>query len=255
MSPKYYIKKYYPQSPPHHNLVEEILLGGILINPNIIKITILELDIKYFAIELHQLIYRTMLHIYTDYKYIDIIILINTLWDINLLNKVGGIQKILNLIKQAQIFISISVDSIVIQYYIDILKNKYFRRLLIQYGYYIIRLAHLTYLSNSTISLKAEKYLTRINYLLKNQDLYGIKYLLTNFLFNLKSNNFICYDMSIMTGFKEIDKITGGFKNSDLIIIAGRPSMGKTSFVLSIISNIITSTKIRVGIFSLETSK
>jgi replicative DNA helicase len=255
MSIKHYIKKYHTQLPPQHNLVEEILLGGILIKPNILILTITELDIEYFAIETHQLIYRTILQIYAEYKYVDPIVLINTLWEKNLLHEAGGMQKILNLIKQAQIFISISCNNIAIQYYIDMIKNKYFRRLLIQYGYYIIKLAHLTYISNNNIANKADKYLNQLENLLEKQYTEGIKTLVTNFLINLKAQNTIIDKKNLLTGFQEIDKITGGFKNSDLIIIAGRPSMGKTSFILSIIRNMITSTKIRVGIFSLETSK
>ena len=87
------MKKYHIQLPPQHNLAEEILLGGVLINPSIITLTIIELNIESFAIEAHQLIYRTMLQVYADHKYIDSITLINTLWEMNLLYEAGGMKK------------------------------------------------------------------------------------------------------------------------------------------------------------------
>jgi replicative DNA helicase len=249
------MKKYHIQLPPQHNLAEEILLGGILINPNVITLTIIELSIDFFAIETHQLLYRTILQIYADYQYVDPIILINTLWEINLLHEAGGIKKILDLIKQAQIFIPKSVANISIKYYINIVKDKYFRRLLIQYGYYIIKLAHISDISRDIISFKADKYLNQIRNISENKGSQEIKYVITNFLLGIKSQNFTFKETGLMSGFQEIDKITDGFKNSDLIIIAGRPSMGKTSFGLSIITNLITSSNIKIGIFSLETSK
>jgi replicative DNA helicase len=249
------MKKHHIQLPPQHNLAEEILLGSVLVNPNIIMLTIIELKIESFAIETHQLIYRTMLQIYADHKYIDSISLINTLWEMNLLYEVGGMKKILNLIKQAQIFIPKSVNNITIKYYIKIIRDKYFRRLLIQYGYYIIKLAHLTYISKTIVCFKADKYLDEIKNTLESPNSIGIKSLLTNFLLNIKSQNIIIQETGLKCGFQEIDQITDGFKNNDLIIIAGRPSMGKTSFGLSIIINIINSKNINIGIFSLETSK
>nr|QHO64095.1 Replication helicase subunit [Lympha mucosa] len=249
------MKKYHIQLPPQHNLAEEILLGGLLINPNAITLAIIDLSIDVFAIETHQLLYRTIVQIYSDNKYIDPIILINTLWEINLLYEAGGIKKILDLIKQAQIFIPKSINNISIKYYIKIVKDKYFRRLLIQYGYYIIKLAHISDISRDIISFKADKYLNQIRNISETKSSQEIKYIITDFLLSIKSQNFISKEKGLMSGFQEIDKITDGFKNSDLIIIAGRPSMGKTSLGLSIINNLMNDSNIKIGIFSLETSK
>nr|YP_009297856.1 replication helicase subunit [Kumanoa americana]AOM67590.1 replication helicase subunit [Kumanoa americana] len=258
MTTDHYIQKYYTKLPPQHNLIEEILLGGIITNCNVLTLAKLDLEIEYFAIDNNKLIYTIIIEIHEKYKYVDSIILINTLWELNLLHEVGGIQKILNLMKQGQVFLPIFTANKIIKYYIDTIKNKYFRRLLIQYGYFIIKLAHISYISNYTIASKADKYLNRLGHVLKKHESQEIPTILTNFLLHLKTNQTIEYEKGLMSGFTEIDQITGGFKNSDLIIIAGRPSMGKTSFALSIISNIInlssSNTKIKVGIFSLETS-
>nr|UEQ12019.1 replication helicase subunit [Kumanoa mahlacensis] len=258
MTTNHYIKKYYTQLPPQHNLIEEILLGGIITNFNVLTLAKLGLEIKHFAINSNQLIYTIIIQIYKKYKYVNSIVLINTLWEINILHEVGGIQKILNLIKQGQTFLPIFTENNIIKYYIDTVKDKYFRRLLIQYGYFIIKLAHINHVSNHTISLKADKYLNQLGNFLKKHESQEVPTILTNFLLNLKTNQIIDHEQGLISGFTELDQITGGFKNSDLIIVAGRPSMGKTSFALSIISNIIqlssSNTKIKIGIFSLETS-
>nr|YP_009628797.1 replication helicase subunit [Balbiania investiens]QBX88580.1 replication helicase subunit [Balbiania investiens] len=250
-----HVKKYYEQLPPQNNLAEEILLGGILINTQVIQITIRELGPESFALETHQLIYRTTVEIYSRYKYIDSIILINTLWELNLLNKIGGITKILDLLKQAHIFMSNSVTNLTIDYYINLIKDKYLRRLLIQYGYNIIKLAHISSVPQDTMLFKANKYLTNIAYLLNKRNQEQVNFLLTEILLNLKHNKNSKTSKGLISGFKSLDSITNGFKNSDLIVIAGRPSMGKTSLVLSIVNNLINANNTGIGIFSLEMSK
>jgi replicative DNA helicase len=250
-----YVKKYYEQLPPQNNLAEEILLGGILINTQIVQITIRELGPESFALETHQLIYRTTIEIYSKYKYIDSIILINTLWELNLLNKIGGITKILDLLKQAHIFMSNSVTNLTIDYYINLIKDKYLRRLLVQYGYNIIRLAHISSVPQDTMLFKANKYLTNITYLLNKRNQEQVNCLLTQILLNLKNDNNSGNSKGLISGFRSLDSMTNGFKNSDLIVIAGRPSMGKTSLVLSIVNNLISANNTGIGIFSLEMSK
>lgn len=247
--------KYYEQLPPQHNLAEEIMLGGILLRSKVIEIAIKELVIESFALEAHQLIYRTIIDIYFEYHYIDSIILINTLWELNLLNEIGGINKILNLLRQGQVFISKDIKNTKIEYYIKLIQDKYFRRLLIQYGYDIVKLSYNTSISNETILFKTEKYINNIKNIFLNDTQTNITQRVTEILLQLKSNNYSQSHVGLQTGFKTLDKITSGFKNSDLIIIAGRPSMGKTSLSLNITFNLIQKYYQGICIFSLEMSK
>nr|YP_010873254.1 Replication helicase subunit [Nemalion vermiculare]WGV34312.1 Replication helicase subunit [Nemalion vermiculare] len=257
MPKKDYQIRYHEQLPPQHNLAEEIIIGGMLINPEITQLVISELSIASFTIETHQLIYRAILEIYLHNRYIDSIVLINTLWELNLLSKVGGINKILNVLKQAQIFISRESKSVNTnaKYYVYLIKDKYIRRLLIQYGNQIIKLAHTPSIGSHNIFLKTNKYLEKIQKTIRQEDETSISSTLTQLLFSLKSEVFLTNNQQLHSGFQELDRVTGGFNNGDLIVVAGRPSMGKTSFSLSVAFNIIQQKHKGICIFSLEMSR
>nr|YP_009313584.1 Replication helicase subunit [Galaxaura rugosa]SCW21838.1 Replication helicase subunit [Galaxaura rugosa] len=247
--------KYHEQLPPQHGLAEEIILGGILTHQDIIKITINKLTIDSFSLEINQLIYRTIIETHNRDNYIDPIILINNLWESNLLSKVGGIQKVLDLLKYGQIFTSNAFKHILIPYYIKLLQDKYFRRLLIQYGYDVIRLAYITNLDYSAILFKTEKYIKKIKEFIIVNDQITLSSSLTEILLSIKNQNINYENLRIESGFKKLDNLIYGFHNTDLIVIAGRPSMGKTSFSLNIALNLLQQNNKGICIFSLEMSR
>nr|YP_009314811.1 Replication helicase subunit [Neoizziella asiatica]SCW23266.1 Replication helicase subunit [Neoizziella asiatica] len=247
--------KYHEQLPPQNNLAEEIVLGGILVNIEIMQLAINELITESFCLETHQIIYRTIIEIYITKDYVDSIILINTLWDLNLLNHIGGIRKILNLLKNAQIFISQDLTYPTAQYYINLIKDKYLRRLLIQHGYNIIKLAYISSITPKTLFTKTNKYLENIQNQLTYAKDDNMSFLLSNLLINLQEEYSINNNKMVMSGFTDLDKISHGFKAGDLIVIAGRPSMGKTSFSLNIATNLIQKHSQSICIFSLEMSR
>nr|YP_009313380.1 Replication helicase subunit [Dichotomaria marginata]SCW21634.1 Replication helicase subunit [Dichotomaria marginata] len=247
--------KYHEQFPPQHGLAEEIILGGILTNQEIIKTSIERLVVDSFSLEIHQLIYRTIIDIYTKDKYIDPIILINNLWELNLLNKIGGIQKILDLLRYGQIFSSNLYKNILVEHYIKLLQDRYLRRILIQYGYDIIRLAYIPNLGYSTIFFKIDKYIDKMKELIVTDDYKNISNSLTNILFKIKNHHSSQKPTTISSGFYNLDSLINGFQQSDLIVIAGRPSMGKTSFSLNIALNLLKQNNKGICIFSLEMSR
>lgn len=250
-----YVQKHFRQMPPHNNLVEEILLGGILLNTYIAQLVTVELVIESFSIETHQIIYRAIIGIYSKYQNVNSILLINILWEINLLQKIGGVSKILYLLQQAQMFINQKSSEFTILYYINLIKTQYARRLLIQYGYYAIKLGYSS-IPYQNIFTKINKQLTEIHYLLNKNTTTNTNILLTNILLKIKSNNLITYQNEcLFSGFSALDNIINGFKNSDFIVIAGRPSMGKTSLSLNIICNSIQQCNAQVILFSLEMSQ
>nr|UNJ79103.1 replication helicase subunit [Thorea hispida] len=250
-----YHQKHFIQIPPHNNLAEEILLGGILLNIYIIQIVKIELAIESFSIETHQIIYRAIISVYSKYQYINPILLINMLWEINLLQKIGGVTKILFLLKQGQMFIPQKSSEFTILYYTNLIKEQYARRLLIQYGHYAIKLGY-SCITYKNIFTKINKQLTEINYLLNKNKTTNTSILLTHILLKIKSNNLFSYDNNYLSsGFPSLDNIIYGFTNGDFIVIAGRPSMGKTSLSLNIICNSIQQYNVQIALFSLEMSQ
>ena len=247
--------KYHEQFPPQNNLAEEIVLGGILVNTEIMQLAINELITESFSLETHQIIYRTIIEIYIKKDYIDSIILINTLWDLNLLSNVGGIKKILNLLKNAQIFVSHEFKHLTAQYYVNVIKDKYLRRLLIQYGYNIIKIAYISSITPHILLNKTDQYLNQIKTQYHYQDQDKVNSTLANLLLNLRSSYQLNANKQILSGFHELDNMSNGFHEGDLIIIAGRPSMGKTSFSLNIATNLLTQQQQGICIFSLEMSR
>nr|QCI06564.1 replication helicase subunit [Erythroglossum lusitanicum] len=165
--------------------------------------------------------------------------------------------------KQSQIFIASSDIYIYIEELIKIINFNYIKRLLIQYGHNIIKLAYIPEISNDILYNKASKYLNLTeNKIPKTNNIKTFKQLISNFLVDIQYNekktkeNKKNYqnNISIKSGFKKIDKLTTGLTKGDIIVLAGRPSMGKTSLAINIAYNISYTLKSSVSIFSLEMS-
>nr|YP_009315424.1 Replication helicase subunit [Yamadaella caenomyce]SCW23879.1 Replication helicase subunit [Yamadaella caenomyce] len=250
-----YLPKYHHQIPPQNSLAEEIILGGTLLNQEISQISINELTIETFSLESHQLIFRAITEIYIKERYLDPIMLINNMWELNLLEKIGGINKIIIILKQAQIFISSSYSYINIYHYISIIKDRYLRRLLIQYGYYTIQLGYCSTIQTVALVRKAENYLRNIRNAHEIKLTSDTHTSLTTILLNLRSTYPPIQLKHVKSGFRSLDKISNGFHEGDLIVIAGRPAMGKTSLSLNVAFNIIRDMHKGICIFSLEMSQ
>lgn len=241
------------QLPPQHILVEEIIIGQLLLNTKFKQYIIDRINPNVFTIQKHRILYLSIIHINNKNKNINTIELINQLWTKQLLNSIGGIKNIIYIIQKSQtIFTNYHQDSY-IKLFITILHYYYIKRLFIQYSYSILQFNYIHNINIQQIYQKSIKYLNTIyktHYRHNSSNLY---HNISNFLNKLdKSSTKNCTTFS---GFKELDKITNGFKAGELIIIAGRPSMGKTSLAINIAYNLISHFNIPVHIFSLEMSK
>lgn len=244
----------YNRLPPQNILAEEILLGYLLVNEiaahNII--TIVKSD--FFSLEKHQILYINIINIYNQYNHINTTHLIYLLWNKKLLCKIGGLNQITQLIKKSQVLLSYSEKNDLIQEYIKIMYRHYTKRIFIQYSYNILQLSYINRISIQQLHDKSTHYLQNISKLVHLEKDNTLNHLISHFLSNFHTtiHNF---NQHIFSGFKALDEITNGFKDGDLIVIAGRPSMGKTSFVINITHHIIMKLNLGVYIFSLEMSK
>lgn len=248
--------------PPQNYLSEQLLLGIILINPNIlINITPL-INRECFFLEPHKIIYDNLIELHKHNSLYPIQIL-EYLYNKENLHEIGGIEKILDLMKQSQIFtIYLDVNKYAEQL-IKSIHNNYSKRLLIQYAYNIIQLAYVKQFSGYQIYNKASQYLNQTSQDIPRNNIINFKELITQFLLTLKINKEskkIEYKTKkefnkLKSGFLKLDELSQGMNSGDLIIIAGRPSMGKTSLAINILHNMLIEANIGISIFSLEMSK
>jgi len=233
---------------PHNFLAEKIVLSCLIKNSETIEITSRTLLIEAFYFKNHQEIYRAIIFMYRNKVSIDIFTLITFLQDNGLLQKVGGIKVLTEVISQP-------TNLIYLEDYLSLVKDKFIRRSLIKLGYETINSGYVTNIPLETILEKLENKLFNITNTTKTQNLSTNAELLDNIFFKLKTKSLNPTFSGLLSGFYDLDSLIHGFQKSDLIIIAGRPSMGKTAFGLSIASNIIKSSKLPIIFFSLEMSK
>nr|QJF58271.1 replicative DNA helicase subunit [Corallina officinalis]QJF58470.1 replicative DNA helicase subunit [Corallina officinalis]QJF58669.1 replicative DNA helicase subunit [Corallina officinalis]QJF58868.1 replicative DNA helicase subunit [Corallina officinalis] len=241
--------------PPHNIIAEEIIIGYLLSDSIIARNIIDNIHSYLFTLEKHQILYLNLIEIYNEYSRADIPKLINKLWTKNLLRIIGGIEEIVTLIQKTQSISAYYDENIHIQYFIEILYYYYIKRLFIQYSYCILELSYIKNISTQQIYTKSTQYIQKIGQLLSLQKRNYFNNLVNQFILNIYLNENKNIDVNILSGFKDLDELTHGFKKGDLIVIAGRPSMGKTSLAINITNHLILNLQLSVYIFSLEMSK
>ena len=164
------------------------------------------------------------------------------------LNKIGGTKVLLELINQIP-------NLVYLEEYIQLIQDKFLRRSLINLGYEAINSAYITNIPLEKILDDFEKKSFKLtNELVESKKLTTAELFLTVFL-ELKEKALKRELPGLKSGFHDLDSLTQGFQKSDLIILAGRPSMGKTAFVLNITENVLKKYKVPIIFFSLEMSK
>ena len=233
---------------PHNFLAEKMILNCLLINFEAIEFTIETLPIKAFYFKNHQEIYKAIIFMYRNKLPIDILTLTTFLQENGLLQKIGGVKVLLELINQIP-------NLIYLEEYLRLVKDKFVRRALIKLGYEIINSGYLTNIPLESILTNVENELFTLTTEIKTQKLSNSAELLNEVFSELKQKFLNPTLPGLPSGFYNLDILTQGFQKSDLIIIAGRPSTGKTALSLNITLNIIKNLKLPVLFFSLEMSK
>jgi len=236
------------RSLPHNFLAEKMILSCLLINSEAIEITLRTLSIDAFYFKNHQEIYKAIIFMYKNKVPIDILTLITFLQDNGLLHKIGGVKVLIELISQIP-------NLVYLEEYLRLVKDKFIRRSLIKLGYEAINSGHITNLPLENMLNDFENKLFNLTNEIRSQKLFSSAELLNDIFFELKEKSLNPTLFGLTSGFYNLDSLTQGFQKSDLIIIAGRPSMGKTALGLNIALNVIKNSKLPVLFFSLEMSK
>jgi replicative DNA helicase len=233
---------------PHNFLAEKMILSCLLVNSEAIEITLKTLSIDVFYFKNHQEIYKAIIFMYKNNIPIDILTLITFLQDNGLLQEIGGVKVLIELLSQIP-------NLVYLEDYLRLIKDKYIRRSLIKLGYETINSSYITSIPLESILTDLENKVFNLTNEIKTQKLSSSAELVNDIFFELKSKSLNSRLSGVTSGFYDLDSLTQGFQKSDLIIIAGRPSTGKTALSLNIASNLIKSSKLPVLFFSLEMSK
>ena len=233
---------------PHNFLAEKIVLSCLLLSSEAIEITFRTISIDTFYFKNHQEIYKAILILYENKRPIDIITITTFLQDNGLLKKIGGVKVLIELINQVP-------NLIHLEEYLKLIKDKFLRRSLIKLGYKAINSGYITNFLLEDILNDFETELFNLTNEFKPPKLSTSADLIYSVFLELKQKANNPQLPGLSSGFYGLDSLTQGFQKSDLIIIAGRPSIGKTAFCLSLGINVIKYSKIPILLFSLEMSK
>ena len=232
--------------PPQNVEAEESILGGILLDPEAIGRVADLLRPEGFYINAHKEIYKAALALHSQSKPVDLMSVTTWLFDHELLEKVGGQSKLVELVDR-------TVSAVNVDRYAALVMDKYLRRQLIQAGNEIAQLGYETSLELETVLDQAEQNIFSLTQKRPQQGLVPISETLIQAFQEIETHHQGIALPGIPSNFYDLDALTGGFQRSDLIIVAGRPSMGKTSFAIGMARQIAET--LPIAIFSLEMSK
>jgi len=235
--------------PPHNLEAEQTILGGVLINNDALNQVVDILSSEDFYREAHAHIYDGMLSLYNRDDPVDLVTLSQILKEKAILDKVGGTDYLASLAEATS-------TSAGIIHHARIVKDLSTRRGL------IVKCSRISEscfeFANDTDEVLdlAEQSIFEIAERTIDQNFFPMSEVIKESFKKLESTSHKdSFITGVATGFTDFDNITAGLQPSDLIIIAGRPSMGKTSLALNMAYNAALGDKLGVAVFSLEMSR
>ena len=234
--------------PPQNTDSEKALLGSIMLRPEVFYDILDIISDDCFYSEKHRLVFGAMTDLFAKKEPIDLLTLSSLLKEQNQLEIIGGNTFLTELVETVP-------SSANAEHYAKIVHKKYMMRRLIGVGEEVSNLGYNEAENLENILDKAEKSIFNVTNSLISRSFIKIKDALGEAWERLdklhKSDGKL---RGVPTGFKELDNKLSGFQNSDLVIIAARPSMGKTSLALYIARKVAVDDNLPVAIFSLEMS-
>jgi replicative DNA helicase len=234
--------------PPHNLEAEQAVLGAILLDSDCLVSVLEKIRAEDFYRTAHRLIFEAMMELSENQEPIDLVTLTAVLQDRRQLEEVGGIGYLTELANAVPT--AANVD-----YYAQIVEEKSLMRRLIRTATQIVTEGYAGGESVGELLNDAERRIMEIGDQRSSSGFIPIRDVLmevferVEMLFNQKGGI-----TGIPSGFVDLDRMTSGFQRSDLIIVAARPSVGKTAFALNIAQNVGVRAKETVAIFSLEMS-
>jgi len=236
--------------PPHDSDAEENVIGSLLIDGTAIYKIATFLEAEHFYTEQNSLVYEACMALYQRDEAIDQITVAQELARRGKLEVCGGAAYLSHLV-------SIVATSLHIEHYAQIVYRLSLMRRLINAGNQISAIGYEADPDVDAALGRAEDTLFRLRRGESQRDLTHIRQVLDKY-FETPSPEMVGSAEPIhhvLSGFSKLDEFLGGFQRSDLVIVAGRPSMGKTSFALSLATNAAVEQGACVALFSLEMAR
>jgi len=235
--------------PPHSEEAEACVLGSILIDKDAIVAVAEFLRPEHFYDQNNGLIYQSLLDLYEQRKPIDIVTLKDELKKRKLLTKIGGSAYLANLVNQVP-------TAAHVEEYGRIVRDNYTKRELISAAAKITETAFDEGQEATAVLDKAEQAIFSLSQRHLKQVFLPVKEVLAESFDRLDELHKTAGGLrGVPTGFKDLDDTLAGMQNSNLLILAARPGLGKTAFALGIAQHAAVKEKLPVGFFSLEMSK
>jgi len=235
--------------PPQNDEAERACLGSMLLDREAIEIAIdiLRLD-DFYSIQ-HRTVFNAIIELYNRSTPVDIVTIIDFLKSSGELDKAGGTSYISSLLDEVP-------TSANVEYYAKIVEQKSLLRKLIRAASSVIAMSYDADKDAYEIIDEAEKLIFDVTERRVVKGYFPMNEVIKDSILAIeklyhKNEQYT----GIPSGFKDFDDLTSGFQKSELVIIAARPSVGKTAFALNIAQNIGIKQKKNVAIFSLEMSK
>ncbi|WP_347217007.1 replicative DNA helicase [Chryseobacterium sp.] len=231
--------------PPNAVDFERLVIGTFLIDKKGLDHSIDLLTPEVFYDPRHQVIFSTILKLYEGNHPVDLMTIIQDLKKEDKLSQAGGDHYIIDLTMGVS-------SSAHIEYHVRVILEKYILRSLINVSANVIDSSYKESTDVFELLDKAEQSFFEITNGTIKKGFDTANSLVKQAIDTIKSLKDKQGLSGVPSGFRDVDKETGGWQNSDLIIIAARPAMGKTAFLLSMARNIAVGHKIPMALFSLE---
>lgn len=240
---------YSDRLPPYNEAAEQAVLSAMMLAQDAILRATEHVDDTMFYREAHRRLFRAIIAISERGDVVDPLTLIDELQRTSELEGAGGREYLAYLV-------DVVPTAANVEYHAKIVKEKALRRRLIEVSTGIITDAFDSARSSAELMDEAEHRIFEVSQARGAEGFTRIKELMYDAMEHIEQLHLAGDTVTgVPSGFKDLDEMTAGFQPSDLIIIAARPSMGKTAFVLNLAQNAALEHKVPIAFFSLEMSK
>ncbi|MGA9289858.1 MAG: replicative DNA helicase [Anaerobacillus sp.] len=234
------------RTPPQNIEAEQAVIGAVFLEIDALTTATEVLQPEDFYRAAHQKIFSVMIELSEKGEPVDLVTVTSELQDLKILEEIGGVSYLSDLANSVPTAANV-------EYYSKIVEEKSILRRLIRAATDIASDGYAKESEIENLLSEAEKSIMEVSQRKNTGAFISIKDVLVTAYDNIETLQNSTGDITgIPTGFSELDRMTAGFQRNDLIIVAARPSVGKTAFALNIAQNVATKTDENVAIFSLE---